>query len=252
MATRSSRPQLLFLPVETILCLIALSLSCLMTPARAAEPATPMKLAIDRLVESQNLDKLWPVMMETSAKTGVDQVQRGAREAIDKIADLAPDQRAQAYAIIAETSAPMAAEINELHRKMPVKALVTEMALAVYTKYFTASEIEALARFYSSPTFQKLARIQVEVSEESARTGQRNDALQSKYMARLTPRETEAIMAFSKSAIGQKQRQVGPALAADMRKFMHRKTDADFDAVSAKYGKLMQMKLQKILQRQGT
>jgi hypothetical protein len=186
--------------------------------------------------------------MQSSARTGADQVARGAREAVDKRVDLTPDQRAKAYAIIEETSGPMAAEIGELHRALPVKALVTDMARAVYVKYFTSAEIELLASFYSSKGFQKLARLQIQLSEESARTGQSKDALQAKYLAGMTPQDNQTISTFGNSAIGQKQQRVGPALAADMRSYLYEKTNADFEAITTKYAKLTQTKLQEALQ----
>lgn len=228
---------------------LLLSLFCLFSPAYAAEPSARMARAVDKLVESQDLDKMWPAIMEGAAQNGARQVERGARESIDKAADLTPAQRTKAYALIADASPRIAAEINELHRNIAVKALVAEMVYAVYPKYFTPSEIEELANFYSSTAFSKLAHFHIQAGAESARTGKSADVLMEKYLAQLTPHETQSLTAFSSSAIGQKQQKLGPAVAAEGRDYLMNKTRADVEAVAVKHAMLIREKLQRLLQK---
>ena len=227
--------------------LLLLSLCCAYTSAQAAEPSPQLKRAVDKLVESQNLAQMWPMIIETSSKNGAQQIALGAREAIDKNADLTAAQRAKARAIIEEAAPQMAVEIDALHRKIPVKALLTEMAYAVYPKYFTPSEIEEMARFYSGSVFPKLARFQILSQEESARTGRSADTLFSKYVGQLTQSETASVVAFNNSATGRKLQRVGSAFTKEAQMYLFSRTSKDVDDVAHKYGLLMRQKFQKAI-----
>jgi hypothetical protein len=226
---------------------LVLLLCCASTPAGAAEPSPQLKRAVDKLVESQNLAQMWPMIIESSSKNGAQQIVLGAREAVDNNADLTAAQRATARAIIEETAPQMVVEIDALHRKIPVKALFTEMGYSVYPKYFTPSEIEEMARFYSGTVFPKLARFHIRAKEESARTGQSADALFSKYSAQLTQSELASMLAFNNSATGRKLQRVGPAFTEEARMYLLSRTSKDVDQVAHKYGLLMREKFQKTL-----
>jgi hypothetical protein len=231
------------------LCVLALSLSALLTPAHAAPMDARTKSAIDELVASQNLVKLWPQMLDASAQSGADQIKRGAREAAGKNTALTAQQRDKAFEIIEKNSTPMAAEIAAYHRALPISALVSEMAYKVYPKYFSTDEIESLARFYTSSTFQKMTRFHLRLSEERARTGQSESELQKRLSMGLTPQEERQLVEFSNSPAGRKQQKEGAAFAAEMRTFMDQKTAPGFDAIVTKYGKIMQAEMQKAFPR---
>ena len=230
--------------MKNLLTFLALSFCLLSFSAIAKEPDARMTVAIERLVESQQLEKLWPLITEGSAATGAARVERSARARVDEITGLSPAQLSIVNSLIAGTSASVAAEIADMHRKLPVNALVREMAYAVYTKYFTAKEIEDLANFYAGAPFQKLARLQIELSDEVGRTGRNRNELQAKYMARMTAPEMKAMMAFGESSTGKKQQQIGATLAADMRAYLRNQTDAEFEEIMLKYEGILAAKLQ--------
>ena len=226
--------------VRTISLFFALCLVCL--HVASAEPSPQMKAAVANLVESQNLETMWPAIIQSSSATGALEVQRGAQEKIDEATWLTPAQRERAYEIIAETAPQIAADLDTEHSRIPVKQVVTEMVFEVYPKYFTAKEIDELARFYRGQAFQRLARLSIEASSEAKRTGKSVDTVMPKYMARMTPQEQEALVRFSNSATGRKQMRVGPALAEEGRAFLTKATEAGMHAVAVKYGEMLRAK----------
>lgn len=231
----------------TFLHLLILSLALAVAQVRAAPPSPAMHAAIDKLVASQSLEAVWPAMVENSARTGAAKVEKGAREALDAMPELGPGQRARAYAVIAETAPRIAAEITALHRQLPVRELLTEMAYVVYPRYYTAQEIDELARHYGSPVFAKVVRFEMQVDRESARTGQSKDALFAAFVASLTAADKESLVAFGNSATGRKHRELGKAVSNDSRRFLQQRMEKDGEAVTRKYGLLMREKLAKAL-----
>jgi hypothetical protein len=214
-----------------------------LSDARSAEQSLEMTKALQTLVASQNLEKNWPLIIQNSGKTGAAVIQRSALASLAGKPGFTDAQRRKAAGLIAEWSVPMAEEIDALNRAIDVKALLSDMAQTVYPKYFTSSEINDLAAFYSSKAFQKTVEIGLRVGEESARTGKSRESLWAKYDSMLTPDDKKSLAAFGNSAIGKKQQTVGPALGNDMRDFIQSRTDASVNEVADRYGKLLAAKL---------
>lgn len=202
----------------------------------AAYSATDdMRAAAERLVSSQRLDQYWPMIVQNASINGAEKVKLGAFKQIDADPSLNSAQRERAKSAIDKLAPKIAAEVDEMHRKTDAHALALDLVETVYAQYFTAAELQQLAAFYDSAAYQKSAMIGMQVVEESKRTGEDPSVVWSRYEARLTQQDKQAMVRFQNSPLGLKQQRLATKIKQESLAFLNTRTQDTLDAVLKPY-----------------
>lgn len=215
------------------------ALFVLLSPAltTAAEQSADMKEALRLLVESQDMAKHWPTIVENSARTGAAEFEQGALEALERQTGLTPAQQDKARFLIASWSGPIAAEITARQKRRDVSQVVNAMVAAVYPKYFSAAEIRQMAAFYQSSAFHKAVAIELANKGAQRRPPAQQAIETARNNARFSPEEKAAIATFQASAVARKQGQVGQQVSADGAAFLKEAMRSDEQEVVGPYAK---------------
>ncbi|MDC8759559.1 DUF2059 domain-containing protein [Janthinobacterium fluminis] len=213
------------------------SLTCV--ASHAETPAADMDQASKNYVKALDLGKNWPTMIEDASVSGAEIVKNSALEGIDENLTMTDDQRRKARVLVVEMAPQISEEIRNFQRSIVIPTLVNEMMEASYQKYYSAQEIQDMADFYGSPTFQKRRIVNDEIAAESKRSGASPDSLEAQYAARFTPQEKQFMDDFVNSATAKKMQQVGAKVDAAMRKFLQQRIMSDVQTIVNKYGKIL-------------
>lgn len=231
--------------MPNILSLFFLALCACCSQVMAAAPDPQMSAAIEKLVDLQDFEKVWPTLFKGEVRRTTLELETAAHQAYDRQQYLTPAQLARSHEAVKQTVPELAAEVDALYRKTLVKETFREMGQTIYPKYFTVSEIEEMTRFYSSPTYRRTAELTTLAADEAVRTGVSLQTLGPKYMANLTLQETQVLLDFGRSAIGQKLKRLDKALSDDRTAFMVEKLRSGTSAVRDSYIKGLSAKLLK-------
>jgi hypothetical protein len=224
---------------------IAACAACLLAnpTTRAAAPDDAMQAALRHLVRSQNLEQTWPAMLQATKGTGVEQIRKGVRDALDA-GTTDPGTRARVEAAMARVAPAMTADIDAAHDRMDVAALMQDMVGAVYPKYYSAAEIEALSTFYESTVFRKIIAFAPLAQREAQATGQNPALVWARYEARLTPADKQYLAAFRASPVGRKQAAVQARVTQDGLRYLQERVAPVLDEIVGRYVRKVQQELQ--------
>ena len=220
-----------------VACLLAHPTTC----AAASDDA--MQAALRHLVRSQNLEQTWPAMLQATKGTGAEQIRKGVKDALDA-STTDPVKRARVEAALARVAPAMAADIDAAHDKLDVAALMQGMVGAVYPKYYSAAEIEALSTFYESAVFRKLIAFAPLAKREAQATGQNPELVWARYEARLTPADKQYLAAFQASPLGRKQAGLQARVAQDGLRYLQERTAPVLDEIVRRYARKVEQELQ--------
>jgi hypothetical protein len=220
-----------------LILLFAFALSAFSATAATPAESPEMTAALDALVASQDIKKNWPMIIENSARNGAAHVQQGALERLAENRTLTEQQRQKMTALLIEEAPAVAKEIEAMHMKLDIDALMHDMVHMVYPKYFSANEIRQLAAFYSGNAFKKLAKMQLQTSAESAPTEQDKKPDWLRYRDVQTVEDLKELAAFQNSAVGRKQQAIGAQMSKEVTEFLHDRLDPAINEVGERYGK---------------
>jgi len=184
-----------------------------------------------RIAASQQIDKYLPMILQKSSADGIEGVKRGAMASIESNTALSDGQRMRAKEIVDQLAPQMATDLDALHRRIDVNALIPEMIETVYPKYFTQAEMLSLAEFFESTAFHKAAKNAVSFSKQNLET-------------LLTPQEKKVLMNFYSSPLGQKQR--NPQIAQESLTYLKGRIAPMLDVLVTPYRDQLMKELQSI------
>jgi hypothetical protein len=125
---------------------------------------------IVRLMDSNNqIEQLLQVFSAQMDSTR----EQTVRAILDERIDISPAEKRQLEASLLESSKAASKKLQErLSAKIDYRAIMDEMMIVVYDKFFTLEEIKDLLVFYNSPTGQKMIKIMPELAAESMQVTQ--------------------------------------------------------------------------------
>lgn len=198
-----------------------------------------MKDALHSLVVAQNLEKYWPIIVRNAAINGAAEVERGALAALDSRPELTATERKEFKVLIKDMSSEVAAEINELHKKLDASQVVEEMVASIYPKYYDLPEIQKLTAFYNSKTFHKLVDAELKIAAESKRPRADVPEIRKHAYESFTEEEGLQVSEFSLSELGRKQQRISGQVTAECMKFLEGRTRPARDEVTTRYGLIL-------------
>lgn len=212
--------------------------------ASAAEPNKEMRAAVEQLAASQDVDKLLPALLNAARMKGIEDVKRGAVEAIARDPALSEAERARAWAVMDELAPQLAAAVDAQYGKLDPRAVLTDMIGDVYPKYYSADEMVQLAAYFASPSYRKVAAILLTVEQQAARTGQDRGALFGKLAAEgLSEEDNRVLGAFHGTALGRKKRALDAAVGKASIEYVQNSTRPLTDAALASYRETLMKRL---------
>jgi len=218
----------------------------LANPANATDTTKEMSAALHALSQSQRFDQILGPMLDSIRANGATQIRAGAREDLDKDTRLNAEDRERVIQIVEELAPQMAARMGAEFEKIDLPSLGVAMIEEVYPRYFNASEIRELARFYSSSAFRRTVSFASEVEREYLKTGQDKSVLWSPLDKQLSTDEKRRIIGFHSSPLGRKLKELMPRIVSDFSDFWRRRTAPLFENVAASYGNVIAERLANI------
>lgn len=204
--------------------------------AAAQNPSPEMSKALSRLASAQQIDKFWPIMLDTLEPAAAQNVQQAAISGLENSPLLSKEQRAAARAEVEKLAPQMAADVTAQLRAIDATKMMQQMMEAVYPKYFTLAEVEGLATYYSSSAYQKTSANDMAKAVDREKTGDAPAVVAARHDAGYTAQEKQAIADFDASPLGQKVRQTAPQVGADTFQFIIAHLASSIDPLIQKYG----------------
>lgn len=211
--------------LKSVLVFVA-AISCVLPAARAAEPSQQTRQLLQTIVAKQAIEESWRAFLDKEPAPRVSVIRQALLEKLDAVATLTPDQREQALTQLSEWTDDLTEELKTRTRSIDVAALASEMAQAVYPRYFTEGELKQIAALYTTSAYQKKRAFFADIGAVDSRTGEVNPAAAwDRYKRLFTKAEEKVLDKNIRSPLGQKLFMAEPALDADIAAFLEaRKT----------------------------
>jgi hypothetical protein len=151
-----------------------LSAFVLLAQANAQNTVAPEKqAAIKEISTLMNADNQFEQLVDVFSAQ-MDETRRLTIKAIvDERTDLsAADKKQLVDSLLTNDNAAAKKYRERLMAKIDYRAMMDEMLLVVYDKFFTLEELKDLLVFYKSPTGQKMVRLMPDIAAESMKVTQ--------------------------------------------------------------------------------